>query len=174
MLIAGPRQASRTFIAALLSMAPVDAAGDLDAQLEPHKQRMIKHMNDDHRDSLVAYALHYAKMSGASDAEISDMTSKGLTLNVTLPDSVARDVFIPYSRPLTAVKDVRPVVVDMHKECYDALGCMYKLKSGFYKKKVEAAVAGAKKSPKMQQAFVLGAASAVVVAFVFYRRRHSA
>jgi len=143
---------------------------NLDAELEPHKTRMITHMNEDHRDSLVAYARHYAKLGNASDAEITDMTAKGLVLDVTLPDSVTRDVFVPFSRALTAVKDVRPIVVDMHKDCYDALGCMYKLKTGFYSKKVKAAAAGARKSQKTQ-VIGLGAAVAVVAFFVYRRNR---
>eukprot|EP00443_Scrippsiella_acuminata_P028801 CAMPEP_0115315148 /NCGR_PEP_ID=MMETSP0270-20121206/77421_1 /TAXON_ID=71861 /ORGANISM="Scrippsiella trochoidea, Strain CCMP3099" /LENGTH=62 /DNA_ID=CAMNT_0002734441 /DNA_START=15 /DNA_END=200 /DNA_ORIENTATION=- len=47
------------------------------------KQFMIDHMNEDHADSLLAYVVHYTKLSSADSALLTDMSWAGMTLEVS-------------------------------------------------------------------------------------------
>lgn len=145
-------------------------------QLEPHKARMMTHMNEDHGDSIIAYARHYGKLPRALDAKISDMSETGLTLEVVMPGGETESgVFVPYSRPLVAVKDVRPIVVEMHHEANAALGFMYKLRSGYFKTQAKNKLEPLLKSTqgKLTLMTVAGFAMAGIGALVLRARRNS-
>ena len=145
--------------AAVAAMAPT-----LEAELAGMAGRVVKHMNEDHGDSCLAWAHHYAKMPAATSAKMTGVTPSGFTLDVTLPDGLVKSATIPYSPPLTEAKQVRKVAVAMHFEAFNALGMWYKLKMGFF--------SGAAKQawthlpPRLRMA--VRASAAVLVAAIVY------
>eukprot|EP00930_Biecheleria_cincta_P105365 TRINITY_DN98031_c0_g1_i1.p2 TRINITY_DN98031_c0_g1~~TRINITY_DN98031_c0_g1_i1.p2 ORF type:complete len:157 (-),score=27.92 TRINITY_DN98031_c0_g1_i1:3-473(-) len=144
------------------------ASADLSAQFEPHKERMITHMNEDHGDSLLVYAKHYANCKGAIRAVITDMNTEGLFLDVFVPGGeIMAGVFVKYTRPLTSVRDVRSIVVDMHHEAYNALGVAYKLQSGYYKTQFSNSW---KKNP-MKKKVAMGAAAVSILGLSVFAYR---
>merc|ERR1712061_117543 len=121
---------------------------ELESSLASSKKRIVDHMNEDHGDSLLVYARHYGQLDTATSSVITDLNSKGMTLDVTLAGSRKETIFVPYTRALTSAKDIRPVVVDMHHEAYNALGFLYKLRNGYYSGGARHAFEAMQKSPK--------------------------
>lgn len=147
------------------------AVTSLAEQLAPQKQRIMGHMNEDHGDSLLVYAKHYAKLESATKAVLTDMCTEGLTLDVSFPEGRKDSgVFVQYSRPPAAVQDVRKVVEDMHHEAYDALGYAYKLRSGFYKMALRMAFQHVSKTKKLAMGFAAVSAGALVVLTIRLKR----
>lgn len=109
---------------------------DLNMVLAKSRDRVCKHLNEDHADSLLAYALWYGKVEGAEAATVTDLTADGFVLSVRVCSggtcSVRKGVLVPYSTPLASAADVRKVSVAMHFEAHNSLGCCYKIKSGFF------------------------------------------
>lgn len=99
--------------------------GDLDAELQKHAGRVISHMNDDHTDSILAYALAFA--SGCSDAEsarMSGLNTQGWVLEVTLAGGeVKKGVVVPYTRKVESAGQLHKVAVEMHFAAFHKLGC---------------------------------------------------
>ena len=53
--------------------------------------RMVSHMNDDHADSVLAYAQHFGQCRDATAATLIDVTADAMTVSythLTLPTSV--------------------------------------------------------------------------------------
>ena len=123
------------------------------------KSRIINHMNDDHTDSILVYALHFAKLTQARSAKILDVSSTGMTLEVDVGAEEPQQVFVPYTEPLYRAQDLRKIVVAMHHECYDALGLGYKLRHGYYRNKQREILA------------ILGAGTLGLFAFTAAKRR---
>lgn len=95
--------------------------------------RIITHMNDDHSDSLLAYAHHYAGLKDAKAATMSGLNVDGFILSAKLKDgTVKQNVLIPYSSPLESAAGVRKLAVSMHFEAYNKLGHLYKFRNNFY------------------------------------------
>ena len=94
--------------------------------------RISKHMNDDHSDSLLAWAHFYAKLPTATHATATTLTDQGFGLDVTLANGTVTPATIPFDPPLKSASDVRKVAVAMHFAAYNALGFRYKLTMGFY------------------------------------------
>lgn len=123
---------------------------ELAEALEPHKKRIVNHMNGGHLDSVLAFAHHYAGLDMATDAKITDLTIKGMTLDVTLKDGSTMEKLVPFTRSVSGVKDVRPIVVEMHNEAFNALGFLYKLQHGYYLSMATHALEDVTKSRKAQ------------------------
>lgn len=105
----------------------------LDADLAKSATRVITHMNDDHTDSLLAYAAFYAGLQNATSARMSGLTSKGFELDVTLIDgTVKKGVLIPYTTPLKSAGEVRKLAVSMHFAAYNGMGIIFKIKQNYY------------------------------------------
>ena len=112
----------------------MSAAANLEADLAKMAQRVIGHMNDDHPDSLLAYAHYYAGLyPAAKAAKMVGLTAAGFELDVTLADgTVRRRVLVPYDPPLAAAAHVRKVAVAMHFGAFNGMGLGYKCRHGFY------------------------------------------
>ena len=119
------------------------------------------------------YAKHYAKLTPAVKAVLIDISSSGLTLDVTLAHEAQERVFVQFPRPLQAVRDVRPIVVEMHHEAYDALGALYKIQSGYFKKQMMGKVAALTKSTAGKVAVAVAALGALGVGIVICKRLQS-
>ena len=103
----------------------------MEADLAKASARIAHHMNDDHSDSLLAYARYYGKLD-AKAAAMTGVTAQGFELDVTVADGSVKKTLVPYSRPLKSAGDVRKVAVEMHFAAYNGLGVVYKLKTNFY------------------------------------------
>ncbi|MCJ1472170.1 hypothetical protein MMC13_000817 [Lambiella insularis] len=83
------------------------------------KQRIITHMNKDHKDSLARYLEHYCHVSYyyARNARLEDITYTSMTLAV---DEICRYV-IPIDPPLESWSEARPRVVAMDAAAVEGL-----------------------------------------------------
>ena len=105
----------------------------LEADLSKSAARVITHMNDDHPDSLVAYAAFYGKLRDARSARMTALTTRGFELEVTMADgAVKQGVLIKYTEPLRSAGQVRKLAVAMHFEAYNKLGIAFKIRNNFY------------------------------------------
>jgi len=86
------------------------------------KARIIKHMNNDHAESLSLYLRHYRSLpeSSSSSPTIQDISFTDLTIF----DSSKTKHVIPINPPMTSWADARPRTVAMDAECRAALGIM--------------------------------------------------
>ena len=99
---------------------------DLDAELARSAPRVMAHMNSDHEESLVAWAIWYGKIDYRIIAGVSltDVSSEGWTLDVTRKDlqetrrgeQRIQKLTIPFKPRITDAKQLRKVAVEMHKE----------------------------------------------------------
>lgn len=104
----------------------------LDEEVEKSSGRVCAHMNADHADSLLAYARWYAKMDDAKAAKMTNVTTEGFMLDVTLADGSVKPALIKYPSKLQNAAALRKLAVTMHREAYDKLGVRYKLAHGYY------------------------------------------
>ena len=141
---------------------PVATNVKLEEQIAKSANRIIRHMNGDHGDSLIAYTLVFAtgvEGSGTekdkedavlkniqkgkltvTSARMTGVDMDGCLLEVTAvelgaPESeavVLSNVRVPYDKPLESPKDVKENLVAMHRRAYNELGYWYKVKSGYY------------------------------------------
>jgi len=116
----------------------IAASTDAADESFPRGPQIIAHMNEDHADSILVYALHYAGFDGttrprASQASITSVDYDGLLLSVEATDgSVHEDVRVRYPRGRIKEEQlVRKVVVEMHHEAYKKLGLLYQARSGY-------------------------------------------
>lgn len=89
------------------------------------KDRIIRHMNADHHDSLVDYLRFYAKVPAqeAATAELVDINTGGMTLTrVTEPNGPPRPIVIPIDPPMDSLKQSRERLVAMAFESMEGLG----------------------------------------------------
>lgn len=137
----------------------------LDAALEKSSARVAAHMNDDHAQSLLAYAHYYARLPDATGAKMVGMSAKGFDLEVTLANGSSERVLVPYNEPLTSAADVRKRAVAMHMAAFHGLGFRYKLLNGFYKTAARQALHHMPKEGalSMKQLVIVGALAAGVL-----------
>lgn len=83
------------------------------------KQRIIKHMNNDHVDSLSLYLQHYGKLPAGSTrgAIMTDISLSAMTFQTT----DGKTHTIPLKPPMTSFADARTRSVDMDREARSAL-----------------------------------------------------
>jgi putative heme iron utilization protein len=83
------------------------------------KERIIKHMNNDHADSLSLYLQHYNKLSASSarGARMTDISLSAMTFQTT----DGKTHTIPLNPPMTSFADARTRSVDMDREARSAL-----------------------------------------------------
>ena len=105
----------------------------LEADLAKMEARVVTHMNDDHADSLLAYAVYFAGLTDAQSAKMSGLTTSGFELEVAMADgTVKKGVLVAYTPPLKSAGEVRKLAVSMHFAAYNALGLGFKLRNNFY------------------------------------------
>lgn len=113
----------------------VDMA-QLEADIQKSAPRVMRHMNDDHGDSLKAYALAFGQHPDASrtkSAILTGLETEGFILELTLEDgSKVSDVLVPYDRRIQSAKELHKIAVDIHVKAFAELGVAYKITSGYY------------------------------------------
>ena len=140
----------------------------MEADLQKHASRVCKHMNEDHGDSLLAWAHHYAGLRTATEAKSVGLTASGFLLDVTLGDGrIVPNVLVKYQPPIQKAVEVRKAAVAMHFEAFHGLGVGYKLRHGFYSGMVQQGWSHAPTSAKVAAA----GAGAVLAAIIVVRSR---
>ncbi|KUL81882.1 hypothetical protein ZTR_09506 [Talaromyces verruculosus] len=92
------------------------------------KQRIVSHMNSDHRDSLSMFLEVYNKVpyTEAQTAQIEEIRLTGMTISTADYPNRAKssrtNFFVPFEPALTGYEDARHKVVEMHKYCLQRLG----------------------------------------------------
>lgn len=92
---------------------------DTTSQDQAAKARIVKHMNEDHHDSIVRYLQHYNNLSSptAYDGKMLDMDLSSLTLSCH-----GKTYRTPLDPPMKSYREARERVVELDKECRKALG----------------------------------------------------
>ena len=80
---------------------------------------MIKHMNGDHADSVVAYARHYGKLAAAEAATIVGLDSLGMDIEV-VSNGVSSRLRVAFDHELVDALDGRKTLVAMAMEARTA------------------------------------------------------
>jgi Protein of unknown function (DUF2470) len=124
----------------------------LEEDLRRIEPRILRHMNEDHPDSLRAYVLAFGtptvESRGCQSAVLTGLDSRGFVLEIvttttatsstTMPPSVTTTatVRVPYDRPPRTAGDLHGTAVRMHTMAYSKLGFWYKIRTGYYNKAV--------------------------------------
>ncbi|ORY77017.1 hypothetical protein BCR37DRAFT_383014 [Protomyces lactucae-debilis] len=90
-------------------------------QQEAVKQRIMKHMNEDHADSLSAYLQHYHGLSTGEikQAQLTDLSDEGMYIT---PDTAAgHSYLVKFTPPLQNLEGIRPRVIAMAKEAQEGI-----------------------------------------------------
>eukprot|EP01038_Epipyxis_sp_PR26KG_P014195 gene14195-19048_t len=77
----------------------------------PFANPVMKHMNDDHSDSVVQMIKHYVGVE-CSGAEIVSLDSLGMTVKAKISDNYAK-IRLPFPRPAKERKSIKEVLVEM-------------------------------------------------------------
>ncbi len=76
----------------------------------PISERICKHMNKDHQDSLLLYAIHYAGVKDPKSAKMVEINNKLMKINID-----ERIFEIPFSHELEDSADAHHTLVSMLK-----------------------------------------------------------
>jgi putative heme iron utilization protein len=75
---------------------------------------MTQHMNEDHADSIAAYARHYGGYTDVKAAKIVDFDPLGIVVEVETPTG-AQTLRIPFDHELADADDGRRTLIEMAK-----------------------------------------------------------
>ena len=131
-------------------------------------------MNDDHADSVQAYARAYGGEPQAQGAVITALNADGFVLAVTLPGGATKKgVLVPYTTSIASAKDLHKVAVAMHHSAFNKLGFGYKVRSGYYLTVAQMVWVHGSKAAGKRPCVSLGVLAGVgVVAVAFSRARN--
>ena len=76
--------------------------------------RMVSHMNEDHANSVLAYAQHFGQCRDATAATLIDVTANDMTLKVLVTND-EKEINIPFDHPLKSGHDAHMTMVKMSK-----------------------------------------------------------
>jgi putative heme iron utilization protein len=76
---------------------------------------MVRHMNDDHADSVLAYARHFGGQSDATKATLTGITAAVMRLQVETPSGIFA-LEIPFDRSLESTHDAHRTLIRMSKQ----------------------------------------------------------
>ena len=82
--------------------------------------RMVSHMNEDHADSVLAYAQHFGHYRDADAATLIDVTADFMTLKVVVMNN-EKEIKIPFEHPLKSGHDAHLTMVKMSKAAKKSL-----------------------------------------------------
>lgn len=83
-------------------------------------RRAADHLNEDHVDALLAFAMHFGNLRDATSARVLALGESGLVLTADTPRGPV-DCHVPYSRALRSTEDLRATLVEMAREARLAL-----------------------------------------------------
>ena len=82
--------------------------------------RIVTHMNEDHSDSVLAYAQHFGRLPEASAAQIVTLDADSLTMNAQIGND-SRTIKVPFGHTLESAHDAHMTMVQMSKAAKRAL-----------------------------------------------------
>ncbi|HBR94260.1 MAG TPA: heme iron utilization protein [Opitutae bacterium] len=82
--------------------------------------RIIGHMNEDHADSVLAYAQHFGRLPEASAAQIVKLDADSLTMNAQIGND-SKTIKVPFGHSLESAHDAHMTMVQMSKAAKRAL-----------------------------------------------------
>tara|TARA_B100001027_G_scaffold112517_1_gene77653 strand:- start:241 stop:543 length:303 start_codon:yes stop_codon:yes gene_type:complete len=85
--------------------------------------RMVSHMNDDHADSVLAYAQHFGQCRDATAATLIDVTADAMMLKVVVMGD-EKEINIPFEHPLKSGHDAHMTMVKMSKAAKKSLSAL--------------------------------------------------
>lgn len=77
-------------------------------------ERICKHMNDDHQDSIILYAQVFGKVDGVTGALMLSIDHEGM--NIAVNDQVDQPIRINFDHTLSDAKDAHHTLVEMIKQ----------------------------------------------------------
>lgn len=83
--------------------------------------RMVAHMNEDHADSVRAYACHFGGRADATAAELRDIGAVSMRLRAETAGGPV-ELEIPFDHRLESTHDAHMTMVGMSKRAKRALG----------------------------------------------------
>jgi len=96
--------------------APEDTSPEATATApsEADQWNFIKsHMNEDHADSLLAYAIHYSGLLDAQKAVLDEVSPEGYRMTVSLASGETKQVLVPLETPVDDIRGMGPVMKSM-------------------------------------------------------------
>ena len=85
--------------------------------------RMVSHMNEDHADSVLAYAQHFGQCHDATAATLIDVTADAMMLKVVVMGD-EKEINIPFEHPLKSGHDAHMTMVKMSKAAKKSLSAL--------------------------------------------------
>ena len=110
--------ASVRYIGGYGRMSWIDATEFCEAApdpLAPHAAGILEHMNDDHRDALVAYARAFTRATEAEHAVMTAIDRYGFEMSVTTPNG-PRPARIAFTTPIATPAEARAALVALVRE----------------------------------------------------------
>ena len=84
---------------------------------------MVSHMNEDHANSVLAYAQHFGQCRDATAATLIDVTANDMTLKVFVTND-EKEINIPFDHPLKSGRDAHMTLVKMSKAAKKSLDAL--------------------------------------------------
>ena len=81
---------------------------------------MIRHMNGDHADSVLAYARYFGEQNDATKATLTGINASAMRLQVETPGGIFT-LEIPFEKPLTSSHDAHMKLIGMSKRAKRSL-----------------------------------------------------
>ena len=85
--------------------------------------RMVSHMNEDHADSVLAYAQYFGRCRDAEAATLIDVTADFMSLKVVVMNN-EKKIKIPFEHPLKSGHDAHMTIVKMSKTAKKSLDAL--------------------------------------------------
>ena len=85
--------------------------------------RMVSHMNEDHANSVLAYAQHFGQCRDATAATLINVTANDMTLNVFVAND-EMEINIPFDHSLKSGHDAHMTLVKMSKAAKKSLDAL--------------------------------------------------
>lgn len=138
---------------------------ELDMALQDEAPAIIKDMNENHQDVLVALSMafgdHPRCFKETDSAVLTGIDRDGFLLDVTLKTqngnkemaAILKDVRVKYQGPVKTVEDMHKEQKSLPQLAFDKLGYKYKVVNGYYTKTIKESIKDtyevAKASPKL-------------------------
>ena len=97
------------------------AAAEPDPLIDSAGQ-IIRHMNDDHADALVAYCRTFAGLDGVDSATMIGVDRYGMDITATPADGTRQAARIAFANPVNSADEVRDATIDLLRTARERLG----------------------------------------------------
>ena len=88
---------------------------------EDETERMVAHMNEDHADSVLAYARHFGNFPEAVEGRLLGVDAERMRIEARSAEE-RHEIAIPFDHAVTSAHDAHMTMVKMSKRAKRALG----------------------------------------------------